>query len=163
MEKMETAPAMSAEQAQDRAALLAAVAGEAPPPGSPEAEPQPPAVDLAAELSGLLLTVSAVLKPALPSLATIYTEETCGAAGAAIAGVCNKHGWLQDGVMQGYGEEVTALMVCGPMAVATVVGVRADLAAKRKEASQDNLGALVAAPGNTPGDDLTPSTMLQRG
>lgn len=134
-----TAPALDPEMAAELAELSREAGAEPPPPGSPEAvaaeeAASRPTVDLAGEIAGLLLTVSAVLKPALPSLAAIYTAENCQAAGAAVAAVCQKHGWLQGGIVGGFGEELAALAVLGPMAVSTYSGVKSDLAAAKRAA-----------------------------
>lgn len=161
-EKIEVAE-LSAEAAAGLAEfdqLTGATEAPAAPGAVPEQEPAAPAVDLAGELAGLLLTVSAVLKPALPSLEKIYTEEKCASAGAALAAVCNKRGWLQGGVVGGYGEELAALAVVGPMAIATYAGVKADMAAHKEKpaALADSTGTGPATP-----PELTPVNMLERG
>lgn len=84
---------------------------------------------LAGEIAGLVSMFVKVASPALPSLAGIYTEETTAAASQAVAAVCKKHGWMQDGVAHGYGEEVAAACVLLPLAFATYQGVKRDLAA----------------------------------
>jgi hypothetical protein len=145
--KPDTAADLDAAQVAELAQLQAEAAADptaALPPGA-EPEPAPPSVDLAAELSGLIQTVTAVLSPALPSLAGIYTADACQKAGAAIAAVCNKRGWLQNGVLGGYGEELAALAIVGPMAIATYQGVQADLDAMKKHRA-----AAAAAPADAP-------------
>lgn len=133
-----TAPAIEPEQAAMLATLEAEAAGEPPIPGTPEAiaaeeAASKPPIDLGGELAGLLQVVAGILTPALPSLGAIYTEANCQAAGAAVASVCNKHGWLQGGILGGYAEELAAVAVLGPMAMATYAGVKADLAKAKAE------------------------------
>lgn len=119
---------MPAEQAADLAALQAGAAEQGAAILAAEEANAPPAVDLAGEISGLLLAFVAMAKPILPSLSRIYTEETAGAAGGAIASLCNKHGWMTGGLLDGYGEEVAAAVVLIPLTISTVQGVKADIA-----------------------------------
>lgn len=164
MSKNEAKPVQEPEQAAALAELRAEAATEAPPPGSPEAiaaeeaANAPPPPDLAGEFSGLILSMSDVLKPAFPSLETIYTETKCEQVGAALAAVCNKRGWLQGGVIGGYGEEVTALFIVGPMAMATYKGMSADW---KKIKGQKAPEAEATAPPAAP--ESEPVHMLHRG
>lgn len=105
-----------------------AAAAAVPAAGEPAAPVVNPAEAMAGELAGLLGALVGVLSPAFPSLAAIYTEQSIGAASQAVAAVCAKRGWLSGGIMGEYGEEITALIVCGPLAVATYQGVKGDLA-----------------------------------
>lgn len=129
-EKPVTAPAASAEQAADLAELQAMAAGAPPLPGEP-VEAEKKEVDVAGEIAGLITMAVVTLGPAFPSLNEIYTKETTAAAAGAIAGVCDKYGWLQGGMMGEWGPEIACLVVVGPLAVATVAGVKADI--KRRE------------------------------
>ena len=121
---------MSQEQAADLAALESMAGDQA-------SEPQNSAVQvvhtvaLEVEISGLLKMLAAVIRPALPSVADIYTESTCDSIGGVVAPVCRKHGWLQGGVGGKWGDELLCLAVVGPIAWATVEAARADLAALR--------------------------------
>ncbi len=122
---------MSGEQAADLAALRAKV-NEEPgqlSDGKIELEQR---VELAGELKMLILLAAGALAPAFPSLAEIYTEQTAGAAGHAIASVCNKHGWMQDGVGGKWGEEIAAAAIILPLAWATYQGVQTDIAKRVK-------------------------------
>jgi hypothetical protein len=148
------AAAPNAEQAADLAALQAAADSAPLPPGAEPPPPEPPPVDLGGEIAQAMLIVSKILAPALPSLATIYTEQSCATAGASIAGVCDKHGWLQDGFLGKWGPEIACLAICGPMAAATVSGVKGDMArlkAKAEEAKaaklQNQSREAITAPG----------------
>lgn len=129
---------LSSEQAQDLAALQAAADEQPLLPGQePPAAPVDPAESLADEIAGIVLSVTAVLSPALPSLKRIYTPETTRAAGAALAAVCVKHGWLSGGLMGEWAEEISAAIIILPLAVTTYQGVKGDV---------ENLKALNAPP-----------------
>lgn len=125
--------AMAAEQAADLRALEAMAAnGDAAqlPPGeaAPEAPPRPA---LAEEIAGLLVMMAGMVKPALPTVAEIYSKETCETVGHHVAAVCDKHGWLQEGVGGKWGEEIMCLAVVGPIAWATVEAAKSDIAARK--------------------------------
>lgn len=125
----------SAEQAADLAALEAAAGGQAQPGGAvATVEPEQQGPTKQEEIAALMGMAVAALSPFLPSLKAIYTPETIGAASGAIGALCDKHGWLGDGVFGKYGAEIACAAVVGPLAWATYHGVRADLAehAKRK-------------------------------
>jgi len=113
---------IAAEAQSDAAAAAVPAAGE---PAAPVVDP---AEAMAGELAGVLGALVGVFSPAFPSLASIYTEQSIGAASNAVAAVCVKRGWLSGGIMGEYGEEVMALIVCGPLAVATWKGVKGDMA-----------------------------------
>lgn len=138
---------LSAEQSADLAALTAAA--NEPSAGTPTApaEPEPTGPDLQTEIAGLLKVAVATLGPMFPSLKTIYTDETIGAASGAVAAVCNKRGWLQGGLMGEWAEEITAVAIVGPLALATYQGVKADIAARQpKEPAKLEAADLTAAP-----------------
>lgn len=158
-EQKQTAPP-NAEQAADLAALQFAAAG-APLPVTVTATEQAPKIDLAAELAGLMALTVGTIGPMFPSLRTIYTDDTMQAASAAIASVCNKHGWMQDGVGGRFGEEIAAAFVLGPLAWATYAGIKGDLAAmardKKPEAAQI---AMDGAPVNSGAGDGSPHVTI---
>jgi hypothetical protein len=104
------------------------------PGEEPPAPPVDPVASLADEIAGIVLSVTAVLSPALPSLKRIYTPETTRAAGAAVAAVCVKHGWLSGGLMGEWGEEITAAVVLLPLAITTYKGVKGDVEAIKAQA-----------------------------
>ncbi len=83
---------------------------------------------LSNEIAGLVTMLVRMASPVFPSLPGIYTEETTATAAHAVAAVCGKHGWMKGGVAGGYGEEVTAACVLLPLALATYMGVKRDLA-----------------------------------
>jgi hypothetical protein len=125
----------SAEQAADLAALQGMVG---PLPGQEDAgEGQAmaaPPPDLAGELAGLVQAAVGMLAPMFPSLPGIYTPESTQAAAGAVAAVCQKHGWMQNGLMGRYGEEIACVAVVGPLAFATYKGMQQDLAARKPPA-----------------------------
>ena len=136
-----TAPTPNAEQAADLARLkrqaseetdAAAAEVEAAEVEAAEAEAEAKRPDLGAELAGLITICVRTLAPAFPSLPSIYTDEATQEAAGAVAAVCNKHGWMQEGGMFGkWGEEIACAAVCLPLAVATYQGVKGDIAARQ--------------------------------
>lgn len=119
------------EQAADLAALQAAAAAETPPAtleGTEQDQAHRP--DLATEIGGLVTVAVATLGPMFPSLKETYTSEVTQAAAQAIAAVCNKHGWMQGGMMGKWGEEIACAAIVGPLAFQTYQGIQADLAAR---------------------------------
>lgn len=112
-------------------AMVAEDDGAALPAANEPVEPMRPPLD--AEIAGLLLMLSKVAAPMFPSLSLIYTEEACQTVGAAVAPVCDKYGWLQDGVGGEYGPEIMCVCVVGPMAFATYTAVQNDIAARKAE------------------------------
>lgn len=142
-------PPVNDEQAADLAALQAAASegatsGVAKATSDVAAEESGP--DLAHELAGLLKVAVAALSPIYPSLKTIYTDETTAAASNAIALVCKKHGWLANGMMGNYGEEIACIAIVGPLALSTYQGVTADIAARKAQERTAKLeGATLAA------------------
>lgn len=127
------------EQAAELAALEAQAGAEVAPQVQGEAAPV--AHDLAAEIKALTLAFVGMAAPILPSLPTIYTEEATAAAAGAVASVCNKHGWMQGGLMGDYGEEIAAAVVLLPLALATYRGVSGDIAAMKKKPGPAQISA----------------------
>lgn len=128
--------------------------------GDPQAQPLPgaaeaaPVVTLDKEIAGALMMISAMVAPFLPTVAKVYSKEACEAVGAAVAPVCEKHGWLSGGVGGEYGEELMCLVVIGPMAFATYHAASGDIAAlKEKNRAEDErngkVGAVEAVAGPT--------------
>lgn len=145
------APTASAEQAADLAALQAMATGESGQAVAVVPEEQGPT--LQEEIAAAMGMAVAMLGPMFPSLRTIYTPETMGAASGAIAAVCDKHGWLDGGFMGQYGPEIACLAIVGPLGFATYQGVRGDLAEMAKKKPIDatakegvDLSAPVPAP-----------------
>lgn len=130
-ENQEVTAPVSDEEAASLAHLNAQVQKEQEqlaPTSEPEAD-APAVPTLQNELAGLIGMAVALAGPILPSLTTIYTPDTTNAVAGAVASLCTKYGWLQNGIANGYGEEIAAAMVLLPVGIATYQGVNADLAA----------------------------------
>jgi len=156
---VDDAPVIEADEANDFAALTR-MAGDDPnaQPGEGQGEAAP-SLGLDKEIAGALQMLVGVVGPLFPSLKAIYTEETCGAVGAAVAPVCEKHGWLSGGIGGEYGEELMCLIVVGPLGYATYTAVQNDIEERRqKSKAQDGKAPNIAskAPAGalaTPGSD----------
>jgi len=124
--------AISGEQAADLAALQAKINGDvqAAQQAEPEQESRP---ELANEFKVVIMMATGALAPAFPSLGEIYTEETAGAAAHAMASLCNKYGWMQDGIGGKWAEEIAAGAILLPLAWATYQGVQSDIAKRAKK------------------------------
>ena len=154
----------SAEQAADLAALQAAASEPGPTSGGiAQAEAPAPGPDLAQEIAGLVSVAVATLGPMFPSLKATYTPEITQAAAQAVAAVCVKHGWAQNGLMGQWGEEIACLAICGPLAWQTAQGIRADLEARKpaKEPAQKLAFPDLSAP--DPGTAPAPSKTVTFG
>lgn len=117
-----------------------------------EAQAEAEVMSLAAENTagvGFILGMAVPLIGKMyPSLLEVYTPKACSAVGAAMGPVLAKYGVNLKELGGAYKEEVAALFVCGPIAWATVAGIKADIAARARPAA-----AQVAAPprpGNLP-------------
>ncbi|MEG2045804.1 MAG: hypothetical protein RR100_03045 [Comamonas sp.] len=155
-EARQEAAEQSSEQAADFAALQAA-AGPEPGTEVENQEQQAPQVDIAQEIAGLVQAAVGMLAPMFPSLPGIYTPEATQAASVAVAGVCNKHGWMQGGMMGRYGEEIACALIVGPIAFATYKGVQSDLAARQpvERIGGPDLSAPVPVAGPAPSKVVT--------
>lgn len=136
---------MNTEQAADFAALQSSAneadaAADAAVTGQEQAQQGP---DLGQELAGLIKVAVVTLSPMFPSLGRTYTPEVTEAAAGAIAAVCNKHGWMQGGMMGKWGEEIACAAIVGPLALSTYQGIRADLA---ERAARDKPSERIAGP-----------------
>ncbi|QXZ10956.1 hypothetical protein KUF54_07115 [Comamonas sp. Y33R10-2] len=155
-DETQEAAEQSSEQAADFAALQAA-AGPGPDEVAAEEQQEQGRHDLGAEIEGLLQMAVGMLAPMFPSLPGIYTPEATQAASAAVAGVCNKHGWMQGGMMGRYGEEIACALIVGPMAFATYKGVKGDIAARQpvERIGGPDLSAPVPVSGPAPSKVVT--------
>lgn len=134
----------SAEQAADFAALQG-MAGPTPGQELAEAEAEQ-SNKLADEIAGIVQAAVQMLAPMFPSLITIYTPPATQAAAQAVAGVCNKHGWLQGGLMGRWGEEIACAAIVGPLAFATYQGIKGDIAARQPAKAERIGGPDLSAP-----------------
>lgn len=131
------------------------------------AENVPAVPTLQNELAGLIGMVVTLAGPILPSLTAIYTPETTNAVAGAVSSLCNKYGWLQDGIANGYSEEIAAAMVLLPVGIATYQGVTHDLSAMKATKKKPEPETVAAEEVPQPeteaptGDGHTPMTGLQ--
>lgn len=121
---------LGAEQSQDLAALQAMVGGTQEQ-GTALVEQVPEGPGLANELEGAISMAVGIMGPLFPTVVGIYTPEVTKAVSGSVAAVCEKHGWLQDGLMGRYGEEIACMAVVGPVAFATYKAVQTDIAARQ--------------------------------
>jgi|GEM_PF-3324912 len=158
---------MSQEQAADLAALTGAAEAEAVRVAAVQVaaveqqQAEAGAADLAGEIAGLVQAFTAVAKPILPCLVEIYTPDVSQQAAQAVAAVCVKHGWLPDGLMGRYGEEVAAAVVLLPLGVATYHGVKRDIAARQQQPAA--VAAPVPGAAAVPGSDTVSFGAVQYG
>lgn len=94
------------------------------------AEPVQP-VNEAAEIVGLLTILAGLFTPVFPSLAKIYTPQTVQSLADAAVPVMQKRGWTTGEFLGKWAAELALAAVAVPVALATVQGVRADLAAAK--------------------------------
>lgn len=142
------------EQLENLAEVIDAEATATEPGAVPEQEAI--RVDVAAEVAALLKVVAGILTPAFPCLAGIYTESTCRSLGEATAPVLDKYGLSVGALFDRWGAEITLAAVALPVGLATVQGIKADMAARRaqppaqkQEAAQsrhESMGGFAAAP-----------------
>jgi hypothetical protein len=107
----------------------------------------------------MILGVSVPLLSKLyPSLADVYTPEACEAVAASLGPVLAKYGVNLSEWGGKYQEEIGALFVCGPIAYATVQGIKADILERQRvktgEPASASAPALAANAGKVlkPGD-----------
>jgi hypothetical protein len=142
---------------------LAAIAAEASgaPGASPAAEASAAQADpaaeaqvaraarqgrLQAEIGGLLDVVVRTLRPALPSVAALYTPEVVRSVSEVTAALCVKHGWLSDGLFGAYQEEIAAAVVLVPLAISTREAALRDIEALRaRKRERERAAAMPAA------------------
>jgi len=79
-----------------------------------------------------------------PSIAQIYTDEVQGQVSQSLGPVLSKYGVDLSDLARAYGPEIAAAIVCVPLAIATVAGVKADIQARIKQSPKD--AALRAVP-----------------
>lgn len=123
---------MPEEQAAELAALMHTAEEGAPVPGAaPVAEPEQKGPELAQEIAGAVLLAAGILRPAFPTATAPYTEEAANMVGTVIAELCNKYGWMQDGLMTKWRAEFAALAVLTPLGLQTADGFKHDMAVLR--------------------------------
>ncbi|WP_373986986.1 hypothetical protein [Duganella sp. BuS-21] len=81
-------------------------------------------------VAGVLEMAAPLIEPLYPSVAAVYTPDVCAQVGGALGPVLAKYG-IDLGEWGGkYKEELTALFVCVPVALATVKAIKEDIAAR---------------------------------
>lgn len=142
----EKAPEAAPEQAAELRALTVDAAGGEPDTveGQEQAAPRIP---LDQEIAALMTGLVAMVSPAFPSIKGIYTPQVVETAAASVAAVCNKHGWMQDGVMGKYGEEIGCTFVVLPLAFVTYKAVSHDLAQMAIEKAKESARTVEQKPG----------------
>lgn len=135
-------PAMSAEQAADLRRLeLGANEPNNELQALEDAEAAQAAAEVAAQADqnsnavrmGLDIAIP-FLSRLYPSLAEVYTDEARGAVAMTVGPVLTKYGIDLGDVGGRYREEIAMVVVCGPIAMATYQGIKADVEAREKQA-----------------------------
>lgn len=104
----------------------------------PEAMLQNAAEEEAAMVSdqnvGQVRMILAVAVPVLgklyPSIEQIYTDATCDQVAGTLGPVLSKYGVNLGDLGSKWGPEIAAVLVCGPIAVATYQGIKGDIDAR---------------------------------
>jgi hypothetical protein len=106
-------------------------------------------------VAGVLEMAAPMIAPLYPSVAAVYTPDVCAQVGGALGPVMAKYG-IDLGDWGGkYKEELTALFVCVPVALATLKAIKADVAAKQPQEQAQALGSEAVA--------LTPTGVMKPG
>lgn len=135
------APAMADEQAMDlRRLKLAASQPNAELQALEDAEAAQAADEQAFQIDqntgsvrmGLDIAIP-FLSKLYPSLADIYTDEARAAVAMTVGPVLTKHGVNLGDIGGQYKEEIAMVAVCGPIAMATYQGIKADIAARERQ------------------------------
>lgn len=71
-----------------------------------------------------------VLGRLYPSIADIYTDPTCDQLATVLGPLLTKYGINLGDMGDKWGVEIAAVMVCGPVAMATYHGIQADIAGR---------------------------------
>lgn len=88
-------------------------------------------------VTGVLEMAAPMISPLYPSVAAVYTPEVCAQVGGALGPVMAKYG-IDLGEWGGrYKEEITALFVCVPVALATLKAIKADVAARAPQTPKE--------------------------
>jgi L-fucose isomerase-like protein len=155
-------PDMSAEQAADlRRLQLTAGEPNAEMQELEDAEAAQAAAEQAAHIDQNTSAVRMGLDIAIPflarlypSLAEVYTEDARAAVAMTVGPVLTKHGVDLGDIGGQYKEEIAMVVVCGPIAMATYQGMKADLAARTAPVPK-----AVASNGQQPAQSAEPVTL----
>lgn len=116
-------------EAHDTPASIVSAPGVTEQPAAP--------VDYADEAHSLLTFAVSMLGPLYPSLNRIYTPETVDKLAAKAGPVMEKYGLTAGGLFEKWKKEIDLAVIAVPLAIATYKGIRADLAAMKERAQQD--------------------------
>lgn len=145
----------------EAAALDAGAAAQQPEFSAPGEAAPGKSETIAAEVAALLVTTAAMLAPMFPSLASIYTEATCQRLGEAAAPVMEKYNLSVGGLFDRWGAEITLAATALPVGIATLQGIKADLAARNKEKAEPAPDT-AAAPAAQPMSEGAPGNLVIR-
>lgn len=137
----------------------APVTDQNPPLDAQAAQAEVSAITEAAELASILQAITSLFVPVFPSLAGIYTPETCGALATATIPVMYKHGWTVPGILANWAEEIALATVAVPLGLATWHSVKADIAKAEKKPETAPVPASIPDLSET----ASPATKLQPG
>jgi hypothetical protein len=84
----------------------------------------------AAAVGGMLELALPLIGPMYPSLETIYTPDVRAQVAATLGPLLAKYGVNLEDMGGRYREEIAAAFVCGPIAIATYKGIKADIEAR---------------------------------
>jgi len=120
-----------------QADALDGAAAAAGPEAMMAAHAEAEATMLADQNTGQVRMILALAVPLLgklyPSLTAIYTDPTCDQVAGTLGPVLTKYGINLGDLGSQWGEEIAAVLVCGPIAVVTYQGIKADIQARADE------------------------------
>lgn len=93
-------------------------------------------VNNAQQVAMMLALAVPLLGKLYPSIEAIYTEQVQGQVAQSLGPVLSKYGVDLADIAGSYGPEIAAALVCVPLAIATVAGVKADILARRPQATK---------------------------
>jgi hypothetical protein len=116
----------------------------------------------AAAVGGMLELALPLICPLYPSLEAVYTPEVRAQVAGTLGPLLAKYGVNMEDMGGRYREEIAAAFVCGPIAIATYKGIKADIASRAdppkaiaQEPAKQTAPALTKAPSGAtlkPGD-----------
>jgi hypothetical protein len=113
-----------------------------------------------AAVAGVMELALPLICPLYPSLADVYTEEARAGIAATMGPLLAKYGVNMQDMGGKYREEIAAAFVCGPIAVATYKGIKADIEARAnsvpKAIAQEPASKLAAPAPKAKGAALKP-------
>jgi hypothetical protein len=115
----------------------------------------------ASAVAGVLSLAIPLIAPLYPSLEGIYTPEVCERVAASLGPLLAKYGVNMEDMGGKYREEIAAAFICGPIAVATYKGIKADVEARAGAPKALVQQVTSAAPGPVPG--ASPGVLLRPG